>query len=103
MRDPGGYFRGAYAATKVFYRGDAFQMNWIATRSVSAQMIDAQTCRNWPDMDLIRDAMNVLVFARQLDLPVAVPVSGSLPKPAAVRVHFDMAKQVCLDCFRRPI
>jgi hypothetical protein len=73
-------------ATNVLLLGDRLEMRRVHTGTVAAQVVDLQAAGDWPDQELIGDAVCALGSTLDAELPVAIVSDMSDPHPACVRL-----------------
>ncbi len=77
---------GSNAARDVLADRDRLHVPSVDAQPVSTQMVDHESIHDRPNLELVGDAMNHLLFAVDLDPSVALRVLVTGPDPALIRV-----------------
>ena len=79
-----------HAISEVILRCPDKEMIRIDTAWDIASVTDHEALRNWPTMQLPRDAMSTLQLAASFDLPITRRARCPYPEPASTLRHWDI-------------
>lgn len=73
---------------------DRFQMSWIYTPSVPAEMVQDQSGWDWSHPEFVRNPMGVLQSLRRPENAVPIPATVGVPLPAVIESdHLDLVDE----------